>query len=184
MQAARGTSLNPSEPDESVGPTPARSIRFPLLFWGIGVTGIVADQASKAWAERTLEGRGTVRVVGDLFGWHLTYNPGAAFSMGTAFTEVLSVIAICAVVAILFFSRQLGSTGWSIGLGFLLAGVGGNLIDRLTRDPGFLEGHVVDFMALPNWPIFNLADVCINVAAAVIIVQVIRGSRIDGTRHV
>ncbi|MDN5893908.1 MAG: signal peptidase II [Nocardioides sp.] len=183
MQAARGASLNPSEPTEPVGPTPARGLRFQLVFWGVALLGVLVDQSSKVWAEETLSGRGTVKVAGDFFGWHLTHNPGAAFSMGTTFTEALSVIAICAVVVVLYFARRLGSTGWALGLGFLLAGVAGNLIDRLTRDPGFLRGHVVDFMALPHWPIFNVADVCINVAAAIIVIQTIRGLRLDGTRH-
>lgn len=183
MQAARGASLNASEPTEQAEDRPARRLSSQTIFWCIALAGLAVDQASKAWAERSLPGRGTVEVFGDLFGWHLTYNPGAAFSMGTAFTEVLSVIAICAVVVVLYLSLRLGSTGWAIGLGFLLAGVGGNLVDRLMRDPGFLRGHVVDFMALPNWPIFNVADVCINVAAGVIILQSIRGLRLDGSRH-
>jgi signal peptidase II len=50
------------------------------------------------------------------------------------------------------------------------------------RAPGFLRGHVVDFLQLPHWPIFNVADMCINVAAAVILVQALRGMSLDGTR--
>ena len=74
------------------------------------------------------------------------------------------------------------STFWAVGFGFLLAGVTGNLADRLFRDPGPLRGHVVDFLMLPHWPVFNVADVCINVAAVVIVVQALRGIRLDG-RH-
>ena len=59
--------------------------------------------------------------------------------------------------------------------GDLLGGVLGNLTDRVFRDPAFLRGHVVDFLQLPNWPVFNVADMCINIAAAVIVIQAVRG---------
>jgi signal peptidase II len=86
-------------------------------------------------------------------------------------------------IAVVWFARRLGSTGWAIGLGFLLAGVLGNLTDRIFREPGFLRGHVVDFLQLPHWPVFNVADMCINVAAALIVIQAVRGMGLNGTRH-
>jgi signal peptidase II len=98
-------------------------------------------------------------------------------------TLLLSMIAIGAATFVLYLSRRLGSTLWAVGLGFLLAGILGNLTDRVFRDPGPLRGHVIDFLQLPNWPVFNVADICINIAAAVIIVQAIRGVRIDGTKN-
>jgi signal peptidase II len=63
-----------------------------------------------------------------------------------------------------------------------MAGVLGNLTDRLFRSPGMFRGHVVDFLQLPNWPIFNVADVCINIAAGVVILQALRGISVNGTR--
>ncbi len=63
-----------------------------------------------------------------------------------------------------------------------MAGVLGNLTDRVFRAPGVFRGHVVDFLQLPNWPIFNVADMCINIAAGVIILQAIRGVSVNGTR--
>jgi signal peptidase II len=69
-----------------------------------------------------------------------------------------------------------------VGLGLLLAGVAGNLTDRLVREPGVLRGHVIDFLMLPHWPVFNVADMCIDVAAALVLLQVYRGVRLDGTR--
>jgi signal peptidase II len=124
-----------------------------------------------------------VPVVGDLFSLYLTYNSGAAFSFLTGYTEILSVVAIVATCVVLWVSRRLGSTGWAIALGFLLGGVAGNLTDRLVREPGFLRGHVVDFFMLPNFPIFNVADICINIAAVTIVVQAMRGINVDGSRH-
>ena len=71
---------------------------------------------------------------------------------------------------------------WAVAFGLLLAGITGNLTDRIFRAPGGLRGHVVDFLQLPHWPIFNVADMCINVAAALILVQAFRGIRLDGSR--
>jgi len=83
---------------------------------------------------------------------------------------------------VLWVSRRLGSTLWAVALGLLLAGVAGNLTDRLFREPGPMRGHVVDFLRLPHWPIFNVADVCINIAAVLIVVQALRGIGVNGRR--
>ncbi|MET1058699.1 MAG: signal peptidase II, partial [Nocardioides sp.] len=126
--------------------------------------------------------KGTVELLGPWFGLHLTRNPGAAFSTGTAYTGALTVLSIVAVCVVLWVSRRLGSTLWAVALGLLLAGVAGNLTDRLFREPGPMRGHVVDFLRFPNWPIFNVADVCINIAAVLIVVQALRGIGVNGRR--
>lgn len=182
MQAARGASLNSSEPaspEDSHLPDRRAHLR---VFALVAAALYAVDVATKVWAVQALPGRGTVEVLGSWFGFHLTRNPGAAFSTGTSFTLGLSLISVVAVVVVLFFARRLGDRWWAVGLGALLAGVAGNLTDRVLRAPGPLRGHVVDFLQLPNWPIFNVADICINVAAGVIILQAIRGIRVDGTR--
>ncbi len=125
---------------------------------------------------------GDVEVFGSWLVLHLTRNPGAAFSTGTQYTLLLSLVAAAAAVVVLFLSRRIGSLTWAIGMGLLLAGVTGNLADRIFREPGPLRGHVIDFLMLPNWPVFNIADICINVAAGLILVQAFRGIRLDGSR--
>jgi signal peptidase II len=140
------------------------------------------DLVTKIVALERLDGRPDVRVVGDLLQLHLTRNAGAAFSTGTQYTVLLSCIAIVALVVVLWLSRRLGSVAWAVAMGFLLAGVAGNLTDRMFREPGPFRGHVIDFLMLPNWPVFNVADICINVAAALILIQAFRGIRMDGTR--
>lgn len=182
MQAARGASLTPS--DATTTRPPARSRRrYLLLFAAIAVTGYTLDQVSKLLAVAHLTGEPRTPLVGDVLSLYLTYNSGAAFSFLTGYTEVLTAVAAIAVVVVLWVSRRLGSTGWAIALGFLLGGVAGNLTDRLLREPGFMQGHVVDFLMLPNFPVFNIADICINVAAGTIILQSLRGMNVDGTRH-
>jgi signal peptidase II len=186
MQAARGASLNSSDsaipPAEQAGARRSRT-RILVVFATIAALGYVADLLSKVWAVAHLSG-GTPRpVIGDLLTLYLARNPGAAFSTGTSYTLVLSVLAIAAAGVVLWVARRLGSTGWAIGLGFLLAGILGNLTDRIFRSPGVLRGHVVDFLRLPHWPIFNVADVCINIAAGVIILQALRGMPVRGTQR-
>lgn len=179
MQAARGASLNPSD----TGPVSvdSRPRRTWWLFALVGVAAYALDVGTKQWAVRALEDR-DIKVVGDLFVLHLTHNPGAAFSTGTEFTVALSCLAIVAVSFVVVLSLRLASPLWSVGLGLLLGGVGGNLTDRLVRDPGVLRGHVIDWMMLPNWPVFNIADMCIIGAAIVIILQSLRGVTLRGER--
>lgn len=167
MQTARGTSV----------------ARLRLTFAAVFLVAYATDIVTKIVAVDRLDGQPDVEVIGELLQLNLIRNPGAAFGTATGFTPVISVIAILAAVAVLWFARRLGSTLWAVALGFLLAGVLGNLTDRMLRDPGPFHGHVIDFLMLPNWPVFNIADICINVAAGLIIVQALRGVRLDGTRE-
>jgi signal peptidase II len=180
MQAARGASLSPSDLAQDERSRRRGVVR--LLFVAVALAAYAADLGSKQWALRALAD-GDVPLLGDWFTLHLTYNPGAAFSTGTEFTIVFTCLAIVAVGVVLWLSRRLGSLVWAAAFGLLLGGVAGNLTDRLFREPAPLHGHVIDFLMLPNWPVFNLADVCINLAAGLIILQTFRGVSLDGTRE-
>jgi signal peptidase II len=189
MQAARGASLKPSDTSSpSAGALGRRRARGGpragalALFAVIALAGYLTDLVTKVLAVEHLTGKDPVPLVGDLLTLYLARNPGAAFSTGTSYTLVLTVVAVAAAVAVLWVVRRLRSTGWAVGLGFLMAGVLGNLTDRIFRSPGAFRGHVVDFLQLPHWPIFNVADVCINVAAAVVILQAVRGVSVNGGR--
>ena len=182
MQAARGTSL--SQEDSSLAdshrvPSPAR-VRALLV--GVFAVLYAADQLTKWLAVDRLSGEPDRELLGDVLVLHLTRNAGAAFSTGTGYTELFSCLAMVAVLVVLWLSRRVRNALWAAAFGLLLAGICGNLTDRLLREPGPLRGHVVDFLMLPNWPVFNVADMCINVAAALILVQAFRGIRLDGTR--
>jgi signal peptidase II len=182
MQAARGTSL--SHDDSSLTDTPSVPSRARIRVLLFAVFGLLyaADQVTKWLAVDRLTGKPDKELLGDLLVLHLTRNAGAAFSTGTGYTVLFSWLAIAAVLVVLWLSRRVRNVGWAIAFGFLLAGITGNLTDRLFRTPGVLRGHVVDFLMLPHWPIFNVADMCINVAAALILVQAFRGIRLDGSR--
>jgi signal peptidase II len=154
-----------------------------LLFAVIALSAYAVDVVTKVLAVRELTGQRAVPLVGDLLSLYLTYNSGAAFSFLTGYTEVLTVVASVAVLVVVWVARRLHSTGWAIALGFLLGGVAGNLTDRIVREPGPFRGHVVDFLMLPNFPVFNVADICINIAAGTIVLQAVRGVNVDGTHH-
>ena len=186
MQAARGASLTSSDAEGSdattAGRRPTRR-RAGIVFALVAIAAYTVDIGAKTWAVHRLS-RGDIEVLGDWFVLHLVRNPGAAFSTGTEFTVVFSLVAIVAVFTVLWFARRIGSTLWAVALGLLLAGIAGNLTDRVFRDPGPLRGHVVDLFMVPHWPVFNVADVCIDVAAGLILLQAFRNVRLDGTRAV
>ena len=188
MQATRGTPLTP-EPADTSGTSegPSHRDRGPTgsaraLFAVVAVLGLAADQITKVLAVSELGGGRRVDLIGDLLGLRLVRNPGAAFSTGTGFTEVFSVLAVVAAVVVVFYARRLGDLWWAGALGLILAGVLGNLTDRLLRAPGVMRGHVVDFLELPHWPIFNIADVCLNLGVGLVIIQTFRGIALSGRR--
>jgi signal peptidase II len=152
------------------------------LVFAVGILALLVDVLSKRLAVSELADRAPVRVIGDFLQLRLVRNPGAAFGAGSSLTPVISVVAIIATVVVVYLAFRVRNRGWAVGLGLLLAGIGGNLIDRLFRDPGPFRGHVVDFFALPHWPVFNVADICIDLAAVLFAVLLIRGERLDGTR--
>jgi signal peptidase II len=184
MQAARGTSVDSSDSGSTDQRRTVLSSRRGWTVFAVVATVLyIADQVSKRAAVEHLAGRDDVRLVGEFLRLHLTRNAGAAFSLGTGFTVGLSCLAVAATIVVLGVSRKVVDPIWAAGLGALLAGIAGNLTDRMLRDPGPFRGHVIDFLQLPNWPIFNIADMSINVGAGLILLQVFRGIRIDGTRH-
>ena len=145
-----------------------RAWRAPVA---IALAVIALDQLTKHWAVTSL---GTDREI-DLF-WtlrlNLAFNNGMAFGQGQGFGPVIAVIATVVIVYLLVSLQTEASTMGTIGMGLLIGGAAGNLIDRLFRgDDGFLQGGVVDFIDLQWFPIFNIADIAINVGAALLILN-------------
>ena len=177
MQTEAGTPLSPS-----VRRSRATRRGSVGLLAVVAATGFALDQGTKEWALAALEPGQPRELIGTLLQLRLTFNPGAAFSIGTNATWVLTIIA-CVVIAFTIYSaRKLRSRVWALGLGLLIGGALGNLTDRFFREPGFGKGHVVDFLELPNWPIFNVADICVVTAACLIALLSIRGIGLDGTK--
>ena len=144
--------------------------RLYAIAWAIWLL----DFATKSWALNSLDSRNPVKLLGDFLQLTLLKNSGAAFSLAQSATVIFTIFAILVVAAIAYYSIKITSFGWSIVLGLALGGVLGNLTDRIFRSPGFLTGHVIDWIQLPNWPVFNLADSAIVVAASIAVILSIR----------
>jgi signal peptidase II len=160
--------------------------RTGLLAAAAAVT-LLLDVLSKVVAVAILEGDPPVKLLGGALYLVVYRNSGAAFSMATGLTWLLSLIALGVVVAIVRLAPRLRSSGWAFGLGLVLGGALGNLVDRLLRAPSPLRGHVVDFLSLlaPDgsvWPVFNLADSAIVCGGAVLVLLAATGRDFDGTR--
>ncbi len=153
-----------------------------VLLFSVAALVLFLDQLSKAIVVSRMPGREPVELLGDLLRNTYTRNPGAAFSLGGGWTVLLSVIAIGVVVVIIRASSRLTSLSWAIALGGILGGALGNLTDRMFRSPGPFHGHVVDWLQLPNWPVFNIADASIVLSAALMVVLSVRGVSWDGSR--
>lgn len=136
---------------------------------------LIADQAAKIWAVERLQGRAAIHVVGDFLKFSFVRNPGAAFSLGTGSTWVFTVIATVVCVAIIRISGTVTNKVWAYSLGALLGGALGNLTDRIFRSPGFMHGHVVDFIKFPHYPMFNVGDMAVVCSAIVMIYLSFRG---------
>ena len=131
----------------------------PGLLAGTGATLLLLDQLSKHWALQALVD-GPIDLVGSLR-LKLAFNSGTAFSVGEGRGGLISLLGLV-VVAVLLKSVLVwpGRLPAVIG-GLVVGGALGNLADRVFRDggDGFLGGHVVDFIDLQWWPVFNVADI-------------------------
>jgi len=160
-------------------PPPRR--RLGLLF-GIAAAVLLADVITKIIVVATLTPEHEVKVIGTLLTLDLVRNRGAAFSFGPGMTIVFTLIAVGVIFFIVRTSRRLYSIAWAVTLGLLLGGAAGNLSDRLLRSPGVFRGEVVDWIQLPHWPVFNVADSCIVCGGILAVVLAARGIRLDGSR--
>jgi lipoprotein signal peptidase len=187
MQAARGTPLTgpaaagpEQNPEGTAAGQPRRRIG---VLVAVAVLVLALDIVSKVIVVATLSDRGPVQLIGSLLQLRLDRNPGAAFSVGTGMTVVFSLIAVAVIAVILRYSRNIRSVPWALTLGLLLGGATGNLTDRIFRSPGVFRGWVVDWIQVPHWPVFNLADSAIVCGGILAVLLSARGIRLDGRRE-
>jgi signal peptidase II len=194
VQAARGAALignnggvsradTRTEPGQGMPVKPRRVGLFAVVAAAI----VTLDIVSKVIVAANLQDHPPVRLLGGAIYLVETRNSGAAFSMGTGATVVLTVIALVVVVVILRTARRMRSVGWAVALGLILGGALGNMIDRLFRSPGVGRGHVVDWISLfsddgSRFAIFNLADSAITCGAVLAAILALRGVDLDGAR--
>lgn len=141
--------------------------------WLIAFTIWLFDYTTKTWALSNFSSD-PQPVIGTLLQFTLLKNSGAAFSFASGFTVIFSLLAVAVVATIIRFAGRISSRGWLTCAGLLLGGVLGNLTDRVFREPGFFLGYVIDWIQIPNWPIFNIADIAISSAAFLAFIQTMR----------
>jgi signal peptidase II len=136
---------------------------------------VAADQATKSWAVNALAD-GPHHLIGNTVEFELTRNGGSAFSRFQGMTPILAVGAI--IVTIVLTRVLRATTDWVLvcALTLVLGGALGNLADRIFRAPGFLRGHVVDFVAVGWWPVFNVADSCITIGGVLLVLRSLRAA--------
>ena len=131
------------------------------------------DYVTKTWALSNFSSD-PQPVIGTLLQLTLLKNSGAAFSVASGFTLAFSLLAVAVIATIVRYAARITSRGWLTCAGLLLGGVLGNLTDRIFREPGFFLGHVIDWIELPRWPVFNVADIAISTAALLAFIQTMR----------
>ena len=156
-------------PAEVSAAPPARSGRGLLLSLVITDVVILLDVLTKHWAVSTLAGEPPHHVVWTLQ-WNLAYNSGMAFSSGKGMGPVIGVLALAIGVAMLVAVRRQPSRLARVAAGLVAGGAFGNVIDRLFRGDGWFRGSVVDFIDFQWFPIFNVADMAVNVGGALFVV--------------
>ena len=138
----------------------------------IAVVVVIVDQLTKWWAVTHLDDR-DVDVIGSLR-FHLAHNTGMAFSKGTGLGPIIGVVALLVVVGLLVSIGRESSPLYTPAVGLIVGGAVGNVIDRLFRSPGWFRGGVVDFIDLQWWPIFNVADICVTVGGALLLLTTLK----------
>lgn len=131
---------------------------------------LIADQITKNWAEGNLTLHQPQPFIGEILQLTLLYNSGAAWGMGAGITPVVTVLQLGIVLGVVVFTvKAVRSTWYAIAMSLILGGALGNIHDRLLRPPGPFRGEVVDFLELPNWPVFNVADMAV-VGGAILVI--------------
>lgn len=154
----------------------ARTPKYAFAFAVAGTT-VIIDQVSKAVALAQLSTTERIPLLGDLFGLQLAFNPGAILSFGSGATPVLTAVGVVATVVLLMSALRSRTTWWAVGIGFVLGGAIGNVLDRLFAPPGFGRGYVTDFLAYSDFFIGNLADVALGVGGVVLAIGLLRRRR-------
>lgn len=151
---------------------------------------VIVDQLIKFWVVTELKGKPAISLIGpfnadsdvSVLRFVFVSNTGAAFGLGSNFTLVISLIAIAVVIGLSKWMLKITDPIWMIAATLLLGGALGNLVDRVIREPQVLRGYVVDFISIGKFPVFNFADICITLAAVVMIYAALTKREPEGLR--
>ena len=126
------------------------------------------DQLTKWWALNELAD-GPIVIIDDFFQLRLTFNTGASFSILANSGPLIGIVVLGVIGLIIFVLGDASRKLEAVALGLVLGGAIGNLLDRLFRGDGFLDGAVVDFIDFSFFATFNIADSCVTIGVALLL---------------
>src|SRR3954469_24622613 len=148
----------------------------PALTVAIALAVLIIDQLTKRWALSTLTGAAPRHVVWTLQ-WNLTRNSGMAFSQAQGIGPFIGIVAMLVVRWLAWSTRSMTSKLASVAAGLVAGGALGNLADRVFRGGRLLHGSVIDFIDLQWFPIFNVADMAIDIGGVLFVIYIMLGHR-------
>ena len=162
-------------------PSPGVMPRRLGIIAAIALVLLASDFITKQVALTHFSDSDPTQVLGGLLNFTLVFNSGGAFSFGQGETWFFTTVKMAFLITALVLSPRVRTPVWAVSFGLFIAGAAGNLIDRLFRGPSPWQGHVVDWIQLPHWPVFNLADCSVVCGSALVMWASFRGIRLDGT---
>lgn len=151
---------------------------MPILL--IALLVLILDQWTKFYIKTTMLPGMSIPVVDNIF--HITYvlNPGAAFGILEHQTAFFVIVAICVLIATVYFYRFIAVKHQMLraGIALMAGGAVGNVIDRIKT------GYVVDFFDFRIWPVFNIADIAIVTGVSFIIFYLLYFSQKEEVEHI
>ncbi|MCD4557060.1 signal peptidase II [Schaalia sp. lx-100] len=146
-----------------------RPQRHIFLAFFVAFCAVVTDQMTKLWALHALSDNRTLTLIPRFLSLHLTYNSGAAFSLGQNRTWIFTLVSMIVVIALSVYITRTSSRVYALLAALLVGGAFGNLLDRLLRPPALGIGHVVDFIDYGGFFVGNVADIWIVLAACFLV---------------
>ncbi|MEI5032520.1 signal peptidase II [Streptomyces sp. CA-278952] len=147
----------------------------------LAAVALIADLITKQIALAHFSLAEPVSTLGGFLKFTRVSNSGAAFSLGEDTTWLFSTAKLVVIIVILWISRRVRVPIWAVIFGLVVGGASGNLVDRVFRPPSPFQGEVIDWIQLPNWPVFNIADMAVVCGGALAVWASFRGINLDGS---
>ena len=140
------------------------------MIWAVMILGVLADRITKILAAGYLPYEVPVPIIGNIFSLEYIHNKGAAWSIldGRVGLLLIITVAVTIFIAWLLHKTPKEQKFMRFSYALLISGALGNIIDRVYY------GYVIDFLRFPNFPVFNIADCCVTVGIALIIILTIK----------
>jgi signal peptidase II len=158
-------------------------VRTSRIGIGAALAVLILDILTKGWAVSALSDGRDIHIFWTLH-FALTHNEGMAFSTGTNIGPFIGMLAIVVIAILVATMRKQSNTMSLVATGCIVGGATGNVLDRVFRGTGFMDGAVVDFIDLRWWPVFNVADIGIVCGAIAVAYSMIvsQPEEIEGTQ--